>query len=205
MPTAPPEYHGWQSWAGPAPAEPGPAPYWHPGYWHPGYWCRAYFGGWGGLAPPPAIVAAEPPRTDRAVWADVAERLRSTGRFAAVIVGHYPEDLPAAGAGRPLAVVTPGGWAEDHRVVGQFVHAVAGTVAVVVAAEDTLDRHDTLDRLGRVVVNALTWQPLAGFCEPAFSRARGGDYLAPRHPDHAQAVEWSSGYWVTAPAGRPED
>jgi hypothetical protein len=188
MPTAPPEYHGWQSWAGPAPAEPGPAPYWHPGYWHPGYWCRAYFGGWGGLAPPPAIVAAEPPRTDRAVWADVAERLRSTGRFAAVIVGHYPEDLPAAGAGRPLAVVTPGGWAEDHRVVGQFVHAVAGTVAVVVAAEDTLDRHDTLDRLGRVVVNALTWQPLAGFCEPAFSRARGGGCPSPPPPPPPPAV-----------------
>lgn len=194
---ATPDYFAWTHFLGP---EPGPAP-----YWHPGYWCRAYFGGWGGLAPPPALVAAEPPRTDRAVWADVAERLRATGRFAAVIVGHYPEDLPAAGAGRPLAVVTPGGWAEDDEVAGdELLRRVTGSVAVVAAGERTDDRHDRLDRLGAAVVNAVTLQPLAGYCEYAFSRAVAGDYLPPAHPDQAKRVACEAAYWVGPRPDRPE-
>jgi hypothetical protein len=54
MPTAPPEYHGWQSWAGPAPAEPGPAPYWSTGYWSAGYWSPSYWGRAAAPAAPPA-------------------------------------------------------------------------------------------------------------------------------------------------------
>jgi hypothetical protein len=73
MPTAPPEYHGWQSWAGPAPAEPGPAPYWSAGYWSAGYWSPSYWGRAAAPAAPPApsLIAAVKLR----LIADVGDRL----------------------------------------------------------------------------------------------------------------------------------